>query len=92
MRPVDSRQRILAAVLGVLPTVWLALLAAPYLSGGLPQLIAELPAALNQPFQITFTQDTPRCVLLFLLVYGAAVCCLLTNERSYRRREEHGSA
>ena len=92
MRPVDSRQRILAAVLGVLPTVWLALLAAPYLSGGLPQLIAELPAALNQPFQITFTQDTPRCVLLFLLVYGTAVCCLLTNERSYRRREEHGSA
>ena len=88
----DRQQRGIAALLGIIPTVWLALLVAPALGGGLPAILAQLTVGLEQPFQITWTQDTPRCVLLFLLIYGIAVGCVYSSGYNYRRREEHGSA
>lgn len=49
----DNRQGVGAAALcGVLPVVWLALLTAPYLAGGLPGVIEGFPKAMDQPFRI----------------------------------------
>ena len=67
MKP-DKHTSPWLAALGILPTVWLALLLAPFLSGGLESVVANLPQAMNHPFQIVLCEDSPRAVLLFLAV------------------------
>ena len=87
-----SRQYIILYLCGIVPVVWLALLIAPYLSGGLPELIANLGRILKAPFDIRLCEDSLRTVLILLLVYGIGIGIYISNDRNYRRREEHGSA
>lgn len=75
-----------------IPVVWAALLTAPSLSGGLPEILANLTVALNNPFDIRWVEDTPKCILLFITAYGMGIGIYLSTKRNYRRREEHGSA
>lgn len=77
---------------GVIPVVWLALLLAPYMGGGLLGLVRYGGAALERPFHIVLCEDSLKTVLLFLLCYGLGIGIYLSNDRNYRRREEHGSA
>lgn len=89
----DSRQSAwVFVVCGILPVVWIALLTAPYLSGGLPGIIKGLPEAVNHPFAIKICEDSVKAVLLFLLAYGLGIGIYLSTRRNYRRGEEHGSA
>ena len=78
--------------LGILPAVWLALLVAPFISGGLQGVVTNLPQAMNHPFQIVWCEDGPRAVLLFLAAYGLGMGIFLSTRHPYRRGEEHGSA
>ena len=92
MQDKFSRRNILLYLLGTIPVTWLALLIAPYLSGGLPGLLRNFGAIMEKPFHITFCEDSVRAVLIFLLVYGLGIGIYLSSERNYRRRQEHGSA
>ena len=58
------------SAIGIIPVVLLALLTAPYVSGGLVEIIRNLPTAINNPFQITVCEDSVKTVLIFLLAYG----------------------
>lgn len=89
----DSRkaQKILC-LFGILPMVWLGLLIAPAVSGGLAEIITTFPAAMNQPFHITLCEDTLKTVLLLLCAYGLGVGIYFSGRRNYRKGEEHGSA
>ena len=49
--------------LGLIPAVWLALLIAPSISGGLSEILEALPAAMNDPFQIVWCEDSVKTVL-----------------------------
>ena len=42
MRSDNRRTLLIAVCLGLVPVLWLALLLAPYLDGGLPELLREL--------------------------------------------------
>lgn len=89
----DSGQgRWMFAVIGVLPVIWLALLTAPYLSGGLMGLVKGLPEAIDHPFSIKICKDSVKTVLLFLFAYGLGLGIYVSTRRKYRRGEEHGSA
>lgn len=87
-----SRTNIILYLCGIIPVVWLALLIAPYLSEGLPGLIANFGSAMNNPFNIQLCEDSARAVLILLLAYGVGLGIYISNDRNYRRREEHGSA
>ena len=78
--------------LGLIPAVWLALLVAPSLSGGLSEILEALPAAMNHPFQIAWCEDSVKTVLIFIAAYGLGIGIYLSSRRNYRRGEEHGSA
>ncbi len=78
--------------LGLVPVVWLALLIAPAISGGLSEIVSALPAAMNHPFQIVWCEDSLKTVLLFIAAYGLAIGIYRSSRRDYRRGEEHGSA
>ena len=77
---------------GILPVVWLGLLLAPAAHGGLPEIIARFPAAINNPFHIELCGDSLKTVLVLLCVYGLGIGIFLSSRRNYRRGEEHGSA
>lgn len=87
-----SRTNIILYLCGIIPVVWLALLIAPYLSEGLPRLVANFGSAMNNPFNIQLCEDSARAVLILLLAYGVGLGIYISNDRNYRRREEHGSA
>ena len=59
--------------LGLIPAVWLALLIAPSLSGGLSEILEALPAAMNHPFQIAWCEDSVKTVLIFIAAYGLGI-------------------
>ena len=89
----DKKQSMGAfAVLGILPVVWFALLTAPYLSGGMMEVIQGVPEAMNHPFSISICKDSVKTVLLFLLAYGMGLGIYVSTRRKYRKGEEHGSA
>ena len=88
---LDKAHRILF-LLGALLAVWLALLMAPVLEGGLAGILQSGAEAFNHPFHIVLCEDSLKTVLVFLLLYGMGVGLFLSNDRNYRKREEHGSA
>ncbi|MBE5956252.1 MAG: type IV secretory system conjugative DNA transfer family protein [Lachnospiraceae bacterium] len=77
---------------GIIPVVWLALLIAPHISGGLMEIIEKFPIAINQPFHIDFCKDSIKTVLIFLGAYALGIGIYLSTRRNYRKGEEHGSA
>lgn len=87
-----SKENLILYTLGLIPVIWAALLVAPTLSGGLPEIIENLTAAISNPFYITFMEDTVKCIFLFVAAYGLGIGIYLSTARNYRRREEHGSA
>lgn len=91
MKP-QKRTPSWAYALGIIPAVWLALLLAPSVSGGLAGIIQALPGAMNHPFKIIWCEDSGKTVLLFLAAYGLGVGIFLSTRHPYRRGEEHGSA
>ena len=87
-----SKAHLTLYACGIIPVVWLALLLAPYVGGGLLGLVQYGGAALNDPFHIVLCGDSLKTVLVFLLCYGLGIGIYLSTDRNYRRREEHGSA
>lgn len=90
---MDDRKTVwILSLCGVLPVLWLALLAAPYLKSGLPAMLAGLTLAMDNPFQVRWMEDSPRAVLLFLCAYAVGIGIYLSTRRHYRKGVEHGSA
>jgi len=87
-----KRQNLILCVIGIIPVIWLALLTAPAVSGGLLEIIRHLGSALNNPFAITWCGDSIKTVLIFLAAYAMGIGIYLSSARNYRKREEHGSA
>ena len=79
-------------LLWIVPIIWLALLVAPSISGGLPQIILDFPKVINNPFKINWCNDSLKSIFLFSTIYLLIIILYLNSEKNYRRREEHGSA
>ena len=77
---------------GTIPVIWLALLLAQSLGGGLPELLRNLTSALEHPTNIVWTDKSLPTVLICLAAYGMAVLLYRTNQGRTRDGEEHGSA
>ena len=83
---------LIFCLFGIFPVVWLGLLIAPAAHGGLPEIVARFPAAINDPFKIELCEDSLKTVLFLLCAYGLSIGIFLSSRRNYRRGEEHGSA
>ena len=91
-RDNDRRAAVILSLIGIIPVVWLGLLIAPSVKGGLPEILTSLMNAMNDPFHIELCEDSVKAVLVLLLCYGMGVGIYFSTRRNYRRREEHGSA
>ena len=92
MRNDNQKAGVILAACGILPVVWIALLTAPFVGGGLVEVIRNFPIAMQSPFSITVCEDSVKTVLIFLLAYAMGIGICFSTRRNYRRREEHGSA
>ncbi|WP_297983888.1 VirD4-like conjugal transfer protein, CD1115 family [uncultured Oscillibacter sp.] len=89
----DTRTGRLAACLFLYTfVVWAALLLAQSLGGGLPDILANLTAALEHPFAIRWTERSLVSILICSALYAAALCYLSANQGKRRDGAEHGSA
>ena len=91
MRNDTKADRILY-VLGIIPVIWLALLIAPHVNGGIIEIIKQFPIVMEKPLSITFCENSTKVMLIFMLIYGIAIGLYESNKKNYRRKEEHGSA
>lgn len=88
----DKKYVILAFVIGIVPVIWLALLIAPNLQGGIVAIIQSLSLAMNNLFKIQLCEDSLKTVLILLIAYGITAGVVISSMRNYRKGEEHGSA
>ena len=88
----DKKIYIILSIIGIIPIVWLALLIAPLLDGGLAKIINELPLKLNNPFNIELCENSKKTVLFFLLSYAIGIGAYFSTRKNYKKGKEHGSA
>ena len=88
----NGKSGLILFLCGVIPVIWLALLVSPSLSGGLVEILQKLTVVMENPFEIVWTKDSLKTIVLFLLAYGLGVGIYYSSKRNYRHREEHGSA
>jgi len=72
--------------------VWAALLLAQSLGGGLPDIIANLTAAMEHPFHIHWTDRSLVTILACTGAYIMGICLYADQQGRTRDGEEHGSA
>ena len=72
--------------------VWAALLLAQSLGGGLPDIIANLTAAMEHPFRIQWTDHSLVTILACTGAYIMGICLYADQQGRTRDGEEHGSA
>ena len=87
----NKDQKILF-IIGLIPVIWIALLIAPSISGGLPTIIKDFPKAMENPFSIVLCSNSIKTILIFIVAYILGIGIYLSTKRNYRKREEHGSA
>ena len=91
MRDAKKDEYVFLGLL-LIPTIWVALLIAPYMDKGLINAIPYLNEALNHSFQIQWTDSTLKTIGIFLIIYVLGVGMYLSSSKNYRRTEEYGSA
>ncbi len=73
--------------------IYLSIAIAPYIQGGLPELINNMDKISFSPGNLIWTKDTLKTIAVCLLIYGlAAVLFISSRRRTHRSQEENGSA
>ena len=72
-RDNDRQTAIILSIVGIVPVIWLSLLIAPSVSGGLPEIAANLATLFDNPFSIKLCEDSLKTVLILLLCYGMGI-------------------
>lgn len=88
----EQRTKTALILVGALAAVWFGLLVAPFVSGGLPEIVVGFPKAMETPFKISLCEDSLKTALVFLGSYVLCIVILLSSEKNYRRGVEYGSA
>ena len=71
--------------LGLIPTIWLALLIAPSINGGLPQIMKDFSEVIGNPFHITWCDSSIKVIIIFIIGYVMAITIYLSTKKNYRR-------
>ena len=92
MNDNENKANIVLFCLVGIVIIWLALLIAPNVNGGLVEIIKNLPQKINTPFEIEICENSIKTVLIFLLGYLLGIGIYTSSRRKYRRGKEYGSA
>ena len=76
-----SKTNLILYACGLIPVVWLGMLIAPYINGGLVSIVNNLSVAFANPLNITFCEDSSKTVLILIVVYVIGIGIYLSSER-----------
>lgn len=79
-------------ILGIIPVIWLSLLIAPYIRGGLAEVIKKFGEISSNPFNIIWCEYSLKTIIIALCIYILGIGMYESTRKNYRRREEYGSA
>lgn len=89
----ENRKIMFASVaIGLVAVIWLSILIAPCMGGGLSVMLAKLAESFSHPWLLTWCNNTLPCILILSLAYGLVLLVFYNTKPNYRRRKEHGSA
>ncbi len=80
---MKDKSIIVLYVLGGIAVIWLALLVAPFIDGGIMEVIKEIPKAMENPFRLTFCANSIKVSLFFLLFFILGIWIYISNKRNY---------
>lgn len=92
MRQDDKKIAKLFYIIGIAPVIWTALLVAPYINGGIIGILKNSTNIFTIPFNISFTENSIKTVLIFLLSYLIGIGAYFSTRKNYKKGKEHGSA
>ena len=92
LKQTSQQSNLIFRLFLYIPVVWTALLIAQSLGGGLPDLISNLTAALEHPFQIQWTDKSLLSIFVCTGAYITGLCLYDAESGRTREGEEHGSA
>ena len=79
-------------LLGFIPVIWVSMLIAPSLDGGLKQIIKDFSNIMENPFSISWCSNSLKTIIIFSTIYLIGILIYKSTKKNYRKREEHGSA
>ena len=82
-RDKERQSEIILSIIGIIPVVWLGLLIAPSVKGGLPEIFPSLMNVFNNPFHIVLCEDSVKTVLILLLCYGMGIGIYFSTQKNY---------
>ncbi len=88
----EKKLTLIFSGMGLIAVIWLSVLIAPAIGGGLAEMLPKLTKAISSPFSFSWSNKTIPCVLVLSLVYVFCLVVYHFTKPNYRRREEHGSA
>lgn len=88
---MEKKSEYVFYIIASIFVIWIALLVAPYISGGIPSLIKNFGAVMDNPFNITWCENSLRTILVFLGIYAMSIGMYVSTKKNYRRQEEYGS-
>ncbi len=83
---------IVLYVMGAVAVIWFSMLIAPYVDGGLISVLGGISEALEEPFNLAWTDSTLKTIVILLSIYVLAILIYLSDTRATRHGEEYGSA
>ena len=92
MNQPNRASRLATCLFLYIPVVWAALLLGQSLGGGLADILANLTAAIENPFVIRWTEHSLMSILICSAAYAAALSYMAANQGRTRDGAEHGSA
>jgi len=88
----DRNNTIILYCLGGIVVIWFALIIAPYIDGGIVEIIKQVPQRINTPFNIEFCENSIKTILILLGIYVLSIGLYISSRKNYRRGKEYGSA
>ena len=85
MRDNNRKSIFIFALIGILPVIWLGLVVAPHISGGLPDMLSALTEAMENPLNISLCEDSLKTVLIVLMIYALSIGVAVASMRNYRK-------
>ena len=87
-----KKNSIIFIIVGLILIIWLAILLAPFVNKGLFYIISEFSNIIDNPFNITWCNDSLRTILVLVMIYILLIAMYVFNDKNYRKGIEYGSA
>ena len=87
-----KKNSIIFIIVGLILIIWLAILLAPFVNKGLFYIISDFSNIIDNPFNITWCNDSLRTILVLVMIYMLLIAMYVFNGKNYRKGIEYGSA